>query len=119
MPEASAGAKHWLRLVIPGRPADGKIVEADLNECNHVVQRFNSAEAYEEARLLHCADIIERERFVEDAITGNTLDIAEQLVDVSTQEGVEGSVNRLGETISNVKLNTADFWWLPMTCVGV
>lgn len=57
----------------------------------------------QEARLLHCADIVARERNVDDAITGNTLDIAEQLVDVSTQEGVEGSVNRLGESINNVR----------------
>ena len=98
VPSAAAGSKHWVR-----DKEKGKLIEADLNACNHVVQRFKTAAAYEEARLIHCAEIVERERHVEDAITGNTLDIAEQLVDVSTQEGVEGSVNRLGEKITNVK----------------
>ena len=102
-PDAVAGSKHWIRVITEGHPACAKLLDVDLNLTNHCVQRFQSVEAYEEARLLHCADIIERERYVEDAITGNTLDIAEQLVDVSTQEGVEGSVNRLGETITNVK----------------
>ena len=103
LPDAVAGAKHWLRVQTEGHPASGKLIEADLNLTNYCVQRFATVAAYEEARLLHCAEIVERERHVEDAITGNTLDIAEQLVDVSTQEGVEGSINRLGETITNVK----------------
>ena len=103
LPDVSAGTKHWLRVQTEGHTAAGKLIEADLNLTNHCVQHFATAAAYEEARLLHCADIVARERHVEDAITGNTLDIAEQLVDVSTQEGVEGSINRLGETITNVK----------------
>ena len=103
LPDAAAGSKHWIRIQTEGHAAAGKLIDVDLNMCNHCVQRFATVEAYEEARLLHCADIVARERNVDDAITGNTLDIAEQLVDVSTKEGVEGSVNRLGESVRNVR----------------
>ena len=79
LPEAALGSRHWIRVLTEGHSLHDKVIEADLNQCNHCVQRFNTVAAYEQARLLHCADIITRERHVDDAITGNTLDIAEQV----------------------------------------
>ena len=73
LPDSKEGNKHWIRVRMPGHPAAGKCMEVDLNPVNHCVTRFASAAAYEEARLIHCADIVERERHVEDAITGNTV----------------------------------------------
>ena len=74
--------------------ADGGAAEEearDLNEYNHSMQRFDDAVAYEVARKVYCAGIVESENQVEDAITGNQLRIEDQLICVSTQN--------IGETI--------------------
>ncbi|KOO22124.1 leucine rich repeat -containing protein, partial [Chrysochromulina tobinii] len=60
------------------------VLAAALNEFNHSIQRFGTASEYEAARVSYCEDMMSREEFVEDAITGNMLRIKDQTLHVST-----------------------------------
>ncbi len=71
---------------IKGAPV---VVAAALNEFNHSVQRFGSALEYESARVSYCEDMMTREEYVEDAITGNMLRIKDQTLHVSTATDVQ------------------------------
>ena len=68
-------------------------VSASLNEFNHSVQRFGSAAEYENARISYCQDMVVREEYVEDAITGNMLRIKDQTLHVSTAADVSDNKN--------------------------
>ena len=52
------------------------------------MQRFASAGDYEAARISYCQDMVVREEYVEDAITGNLLRIKDQTLHVSTAADV-------------------------------
>ena len=75
----------------------------DLNEYNHAVQRFANKDEYEKMRVDHCLVIVENNAKVEDAITGNTLNIKDQLVKVDVKASSQGATNRLlGRAVSDV-----------------
>ena len=65
---------------------DAVVITADLNEVNHSVQRFPSAAEYESARSSYCDEVRKQLEFVEDAITGSDLPIAEQVIYVNAGE---------------------------------
>ena len=68
------------------------VIAAALNEFNHSVQRFGAVAEYEAARQSYCHDMVSREEYVEDAITGNLLRIKDQTLHVSTAtDGVDNS----------------------------
>ena len=69
------------------------VVSAALNEFNHSVQRFPSVSEYEVARQAYCHDMVQREEYVEDAITGNLLRIKDQTLHVSTAADVADNSN--------------------------
>ena len=62
---------------------------ASLNEFNHSTQRFDQVSEYEKARVSYCEDMMAREEYVEDAITGNQLRIKDQTLHVSTAADVQ------------------------------
>ncbi|CAE7773870.1 unnamed protein product, partial [Symbiodinium sp. CCMP2456] len=59
--------------------------EVDLNEMNHSLQRFASLQDYEATRIEYCKKVVEDGRYIEDAITGNRVDISEQIVRVQME----------------------------------
>ena len=74
-----------VRAYISTIPAQANILYTTaLNEFNHSVQRFATAADYETARGSYCDDMVAREEYVEDAITGNQLRIKDQTLKVST-----------------------------------
>ena len=80
--EESARKQNLLRHIVVH---NGTRQEFDLNEMNHSLQRFSSAQEFEEARMAYCRQIMEDGRYIEDAITGNRVDISEQIVRVEMQ----------------------------------
>ena len=64
-----------------------------LNEFNHSVQRFHAVAEYEQARTSYCDDMMSREEYVEDAITGNQLRIKDQTLHVSTAADVQDNAS--------------------------
>ena len=72
---------------------DAVVITADLNDVNHSVQRFASAAEYESARSSYCDEARKQLEFVEDAITGSDLPIAEQVIYVNTSEYVDVAKN--------------------------
>ena len=98
VPDGVHGSRHWLQL-----KSSKQLVEADLNEFNHAIQRFNSKDDYEKMRVDHCSEIVENNSKVEDAITGNTLLIKDQLVKVDVKASSQGATNKLlGKTVEDV-----------------
>lgn len=89
--------KHGNRHRVACHGADGaeQNVEVDLNEMNHSSQRFNSAEEFEEARALYCRKITQEGRYIEDAITGNRVDISEQIVRIEMEVKQQPNVDAL------------------------
>ena len=88
---AQEGNKHRLSIPSAGegeakskwgmlRQRDDGAVSVDLNECNHSLQRFDSAREYEELRKVWCEQLRDENEFVEDAITGQKLRIEDQYV---------------------------------------
>ena len=98
IPDGVHGSRHWMKLKV-----SGATVEADLNEFNHAVQRFASKDEYEKMRVDHCQVIVEKNAQVEDAITGNTLFIKDQLVKVDVKASTQGATNKLlGRAVDDV-----------------
>ena len=98
VPDGVWGSRHWLQL-----RSSASLVEADLNEYNHAIQRFGTKDEYEAVRVEHCQQIVEKNSQVEDAITGNTLNIKDQLVKVDVKASSQGATNRLlGRAVSDV-----------------
>ena len=99
---SSHGSRHVLRLVdVDSRGAvvsavikTGAVVERDLNEFDHCIQRLGSAAAYEGARSSYCVAIVSEQCHVEDAITGNVLRIEDQLIHVSAADVSGVTLNR-------------------------
>jgi hypothetical protein len=60
-----------------------------LNEFNHV-RALMGAISYEEVRLRYCARVVATENKVEDAITGNELQIKEQLIFMEAMQIIDG-----------------------------
>ncbi|KAL1499349.1 hypothetical protein AB1Y20_011556 [Prymnesium parvum] len=74
--------KHKLKL------ADGSVVKVDLNAFNHsTTEYFETAGAYEAARVAFCERVVASLGKVQDAITNNVLDIEEQTVYINTDTG--------------------------------
>ena len=69
------------------------VLVAALNEFNHSVQRFPSVTEYEVAREAYCSDMMDREEYVEDAITGNLLRIKDQTLHVSTAADIQDNMS--------------------------
>eukprot|EP00966_Prymnesium_polylepis_P164597 3805182-Prymnesium_polylepis.1 len=59
---------------------EGRAVRLDLNGVNHCEQRFDNAANFEAARVAFCRGMVEKLRTVEDAITGNELDMVAQTI---------------------------------------
>lgn len=72
---------------------DAVVVTVDLNEVNHSVQRFPSAAEYESARSSYCEEVKKQLEYVEDAITGSDLLIAEQVIYVNAQQYASDALN--------------------------
>lgn len=94
---------HTLHI-LPDVLGDEQLVEYDLNEYNHVLQRFASVVEYNTAVDEHCRNLLTSGEMVEDAITGNKLKIADQLLYLTMETGAEGAD---GSTIAGVQ--RADF----------
>ena len=102
VPDGVHGSRHWLQL-----KSSKQLVEADLNEYNHAIQRFASKDDYEKSRVDHCMNIVENNAKVEDAITGNTLLIKDQLVKVDVKASSQGATNKLlGKSVDDVNTLT-------------
>ena len=84
--ELKDGSLRAQILSIKGSPV---VIAAALNEFNHSIQRFGTAIEYESARVSYCEDMMAREEYVEDAITGNMLRIKDQTLHVSTATDVQ------------------------------
>ena len=82
-PALNRGALHSLSIAQPakpgGAPTKPTFVSMDLNDFNHCHQLFTSVEQYEATRSEYLKDLVERLAFVEDAITGNRLNIDDQV----------------------------------------
>jgi hypothetical protein len=78
---AGGGALYKVRMqpgaggAAPKKPAEKMV---DLNDYNHCVQRFDTVGEYEAARQAHLADLIHALGTVEDAITGNKIQLDKQ-----------------------------------------
>ena len=98
IPDGVFGSRHWLQL-----KSSAALMECDLNEYNHSIQRVQNRDEYENMRVDHCLEIIEKNAYVEDAITGNTLKIQDQLVKVDVKASSQGATNKLlGRPVSDV-----------------
>ncbi|KAL1515891.1 hypothetical protein AB1Y20_002506 [Prymnesium parvum] len=86
--------KHLLR-----EESNKRQLTLDLNLFNHCKQTFPSVAEYEEARMSYCKDVVEKLRFVEDAITGNRLSVEDQLIDIA----VDSSETATGIGIQTVQ----------------
>ena len=82
---------------------DAVVITADLNEVNHSVQRFASAAEYESARSSYCDQVRTQLEFVEDAITGSDLPIAEQVIYVNATENVAPNMRPEWRAIKEVR----------------
>ncbi|KAL1512428.1 hypothetical protein AB1Y20_005683 [Prymnesium parvum] len=82
-----AGNAHELRLDDDG----GGVVRVDLHERNHARARLRAA-AFKEARREYLTQVCEEFAFVEDAITGNVLNVEKQMLHLSlvTEETTSG-----------------------------
>ena len=79
------GSKHMIN-VKPIGAAVGTQVWADLNQFNHIVVPMEvDTNSFEAQRKTYCQAIVESEDKVEDAITGNSLFIKDQLIFMETQ----------------------------------
>lgn len=78
------GNRHLLRF----SSGEAGAVPLDLNEMNHSLQRFESAAAFEAERVRYLEHILHSDEFkyVEDAITGNRLEVASQLLNIGFRE---------------------------------
>jgi hypothetical protein len=78
-PPLNSGSMHTLTIESSTHHKP-RSVTFDLNEFNHCQQLFTSALEYEEMRMKYLQQLVDRLAFVEDAITGNRLNIDDQLV---------------------------------------
>eukprot|EP00966_Prymnesium_polylepis_P025225 581763-Prymnesium_polylepis.1 len=69
---------------------DGSLVDVDLNPFNHCRQLSDDATQYESCRASYCAGLAEELMIVEDAITGNRLNVREQLICITMDTGEDG-----------------------------
>jgi Ran GTPase-activating protein (RanGAP) involved in mRNA processing and transport len=101
-PDLKSGNRHWVEMTVKDKVS---IVAADLNEYNHCQPRFETVAEYEEQRVQHCLDMVARNEKVEDAITGNTLAIKDQLVNVDVKASTVGGATNtlLGKPVKNVQ----------------
>ncbi|CAE7919644.1 unnamed protein product, partial [Symbiodinium necroappetens] len=76
------GSRHRVRYTTAGASEEH---EVDLNEMNHSLQRFASLHDFEATRIAYCKKVVEDGRYIEDAITGNRVDISEQIVRVQME----------------------------------
>ena len=81
------------RAFVDSLAGEDSLITAALNEFNHSVQRFATCAEYEGARANYCEDMVEREEYVEDAITGNLLRIKDQTLHVSTATDVQDNAS--------------------------
>ena len=90
--DAQEGARHMVNVKPPGATT-GSQAWPSLNQFNHVVNEDPkmNADAYEEIRLRYCRSITLSEDKVEDAITGNQLQIADQLIFMAAHNVSDGS----------------------------
>ena len=65
----------------------GRQVQLELNGFNHCAQRFDDAAAYEAALTAYCSRRVDEFKEVEDAITGNTLDLHSQTIYITMDAG--------------------------------
>ena len=72
-PPINGACRH--QVVVGG----GKRVSVDLNDFNHAVQLFESVAGYAAARTAYIKRTIDRLAKIEDAITGNSLNIDDQV----------------------------------------
>ena len=80
------GSKHMVSIKSIGE-AVGAQAWADLNQFNHIVVPPGvDVDSFEAQRMSYCKAIIETEDKVEDAITGNSLFIKDQLIFMETQD---------------------------------
>ena len=91
------GSKHKLVL------EDGSFVLTDLNECNHAVQRFETAADYERVRKHFCKLLRDENEYVEDAITGRQLRIEEQIFLIQTDPNCGEKARADWKKMSEVK----------------
>ena len=81
---AMEGSKYTLELeeytAEDGAVVTSATVDTCLNECNHAVERFDTAAEYIELRKARCAELRDENEFVEDAITQRLLRISEQYI---------------------------------------
>lgn len=108
-PGPEAGNRHCVLL------QDGCTIEVDLNETNHCDQRFDSIAAFEAARLCYLQQLIERGRFIEDAITGNCLSVTEQLVRIK----METRESQEGDAAAVARMPFDDLEWVPCSEVAL
>ena len=106
-PDLKAGNKHWIQVT--DAKGGGRPIVGDLNEFSHCVPLFGTVGEYEDKRVQHCCDIVAKNEKVEDAITGNTLNIRDQLVNVDVKASANsGATNLLlGKAVKDVNVLTA------------
>ena len=73
----NAGQHH--ALTVESGPAKGKRIFADLNDFNHCLQLFPSITEYEAARTSYLETLVGKLAFIQDAITGNRLNVDDQV----------------------------------------
>ena len=84
------GSRHMVNIKQPGAPFGSQAWPA-LNNFNHVVAGADmSATIFEASRMAYCQFLIKHEDKVEDAITGNSLEIKDQLIFMTSQTIVDG-----------------------------
>ena len=83
------GSRHMLN-VKPIGSATGTQAWHDLNMFNHVLGGDMTADRFESNRLKYCTFLMQTEDKVEDAITGNSLQIKDQLIFMVAYNVVNG-----------------------------
>lgn len=78
-PVINAGSLHKLSVPGKGKDAKSREVEVDLNDFNHCQQLFPSVDEFRAARVDYLKALIQRLGQVDDAITGNRLNIDDQV----------------------------------------
>ncbi len=106
---AEKGARHVVRPCDAEDQEEDGTFEIDLNDVNHCAQAFLSLEAFERSRVAYCNLVLERGRLVEDAITGNHLDIEKQTLCISTDASVN-AVQQKAEELA--KMRPDDLRWI-------
>ena len=85
----SEGSRHMIHMGAAAEGKHGSQAWCALNQYNHVVRQL-SASVYEETRTSYCQYIVTTEDKVEDAITGNELQIRDQLIFMALHEIADG-----------------------------